>query len=311
MSKSVIKKEKSWFSTVLFTVLTIFSLIMIVLLYWAIITSVKNESDFTMGKNYFGLPKDYYNNNNLLNIWQWNWSNFITITKYFTVTGVVRNGRDVSVPFDMQVVYTVMYACGGAFVATACPCLVAYARKRYDYKFLTVLDYIVLFAMIVPIVGSQASMISLLHSFNIYDTFLALYLQKFNFANMYYLVFVAVFKGVSKEYYEAAGIDGANEFQILTQIALPLVLTSFGLVFLLFFVQFWNDYQTLLVYAPSHPTIAYGLFRVLTDATGSSERGYTTVQMAGCVLITLPVIVLFIIFKDKLMGNVSIGGVKE
>lgn len=310
MEKNSIRNRASWFSVVLYAVLTIFSVIMVILLYWALITAVKTERDFTLGANYFGLPKDYLSGK-ILHVWQWNWKNFITISKYFTVRGVSRNGVDVAIPFSTQITYTLIYAGGCAFFATACPCLVAYARRKFNYKFLPILDVIVIFAMIIPIVGSQISMVSLLHSLNLYDTFTALFLQKFNFVNMYYLVFSAVFQGVSKEYYEAASIDGANECQMLFLIALPLVLTSFGLIYLLFFVQFWNDYQTLLVYAPSHPSIAYGLFRVMTDATGTSERGYTTVQMAGCIMITIPVVILFIIFKDKLMGNITIGGVKE
>ena len=310
MKKSSIKNRTSWFGVLLCTVLVIFTLILTMLLLWALITSVKDDRDFTIGQNYFGLPKDYFADK-LLPIWDWKWKNFTTITKYFTVTGVSRNGRDVAIPFITQGIYTLYYTIGCAFLAVLCPCIVAYARRKYDYKFLKLFDSVVIITMIVPIVGSQASMLSLLHSLGIYDTFIGLYLQKFNFTNMYYFVFLAIFQGVSKEYYEAASIDGANELQVMLKVALPLVVTTFGLVFLLMFIQFWNDYQTLLVYAPSHPSITYGLFRVLTDSSGSSERGSTSVQMAGCVLVTLPVVILFIIFRNKLMGNVSLGGVKE
>lgn len=165
--------------------------------------------------------------------------------------------------------------------------------------------------MTVPIVGAQASMLSLMHRLGIYDTFLGLYMQKFTFGNMYYLMFSAIFKGVSRDYYEAGYIDGATEFQVMTKIALPLILISFGLVFLLHFIEYWNDYHTLLIYAPSHPSIVYGLFRVMTDSTGSSVRGQIPVQMAACTIITLPVVTLFIIFRNQLMGNLTIGGVKE
>ncbi len=170
---------------------------------------------------------------------------------------------------------------------------------------------IVLLTMIIPIVGSSMSMVDFMYKMRLYDTFPGLYVQKFNFANMYYLIFSGVFKGVSKEYYEAAHIDGASEWLVMTRIAFPLVMTTFGLVVLLHFIQYWNDYSTLLVYAPSHPTIAYGLYRIMTDPTGSSDRGSTPVQMAGCILIVLPTMILFLIFRDKLMGNLTIGGVKE
>ncbi|MBQ9756192.1 MAG: carbohydrate ABC transporter permease [Clostridia bacterium] len=310
MKKSSIKNKSSWFSALLFAVLIVFSVILVFLLLWALNTSVKNDRDFTIGQNYFGLPKDYFTEQ-ILAPWQWEWKNFTTIIQYFTVTGVQRNGMDVEIPFQFQVFYTLMYTVGSAFFNVLCPCLVAYARRKYDYGFLKIFDAVVIITMIIPIVGSQASMLSFLHSLNIYDTFLGLYIQKFYFANMYYFVFLASFKSVSKEYFEAASIDGANEFQTMLKVGLPLILNTFGLIFLLKFVEFWNDYQTLLVYAPSHPSITYALFRVLTDSSGNSDRGSTPVQMAGCVIVTLPVVVLFIIFKDKLMGNISMGGVKE
>ena len=309
MKKSTIKVKASWFSILLCAVLVIFTIILSVLLLWALITALKEDRDFSIGQNYFGLPKDYFADKVLLP-WEWQWKNFTTITKYFTVTGVARNGRDISIPFFTQIVYTIIYTVGCSFLAALSPCLIAYVRRRFNYGFLKIFDSVVIITMIVPIVGSQASMLSLLHSLKIYDTFGGLYLQKFNFTNMYYFVFLATFQNVSKSYYEAASIDGANELQIMINVAFPLVANTFGLVFLLMFIQFWNDYQTLLVYAPSHPSITYGLFRVLTDSSGSSERGSTPVQMAGCVLVTLPVIVLFIIFRDKLMGNLTMGGIK-
>ena len=185
------------------------------------------------------------------------------------------------------------------------------ALHPLEKTFNKVIDIIVIISMSLPIIGADSAMISLMHQLNIYDTFPGLYMQKFYFGNMYYLMFSAIFKGVSKEYYEAAYIDGATEWQVMVKVAIPLVLTSFGLVFLLHFITFWNDYHTLLVYAPSHPTITYGLFKVMTEPSGSSVRGQTTVQMAGCTLITLPVVILFIIFRNKLMGNLTIGGVKE
>jgi ABC-type glycerol-3-phosphate transport system permease component len=131
------------------------------------------------------------------------------------------------------------------------------------------------------------------------------------FSTYYVLLLRNFFYGINGSLEEAAQLDGASELKIMLKIALTLVASSFGLIFLLLFIGYWNDYQTLLLYAPSHPSVAYGLFRVMTDSTGASERGSTPVQMAGCILIVIPVFTLFIIFRNKLMGNLTIGGVKE
>ena len=308
------KKSISPIAIILGAVLVLYTVILLSLLYWGVITAMKSNDDFVLGNNNFlGLPRLYYKGQGgILAPWQWEFGNFAKVAEFFDVKDLIRNGRRIrSIPFTTQITYTLFYSLGCSFFATLCPCIVAYATQKFKYGFNKVIDIIVIICMTVPIIGAQASMLSLMHGVGIYDTFLGLYMQKFNFGNMYYLMFSAIFKGVSKDYYEAGYIDGATEFQIMMKIGLPLVLTSFGLVFLLNFITYWNDYHTLLIYAPSHPTIAYGLFKVMTDPTGSSVRGQTPVQMAGCTLITLPVVALFIVFRNKLMGNLTIGGVKE
>ena len=308
------KKTISPVSIILGAILVLYSIILLLLLYWGVITSMKSNNDFVLGENNFlGLPRLYYKGQGgVLAPWEWEFENFSKVTQFFDIKDLVRNGRRIrSIPYATQIIYTLLYSVGCSFFATLCPCIVAYATQKFNKGFNKVIDILVIISMTVPIIGSQSSMLSLMHGLGIYDTFPGLYIQKFYFGNMYYLMFSAVFKGVSKEYYEAAYIDGASEWQVMVKIAFPLVLTSFGLVFLLHFITYWNDYQTLLIYAPSHPTIVYGLFRVMTDSSGASARGQVPVQMAGCTLVTLPVILLFIIFRNKLMGNLTIGGVKE
>ncbi len=308
--KKTMKDKQSIAVIVLGVGLMLYAVILLLLLFWGVLTSLKTDDDFLLRQNYFFLPKDP-DTGNLLWPWDWDWANYSSATTFLKITGLYRNGRPVSVPFETQVFYSIIYAGGCALVGALCPCLMAYATSKYDYKICRVIDSIVVIVMIVPIVGAQISLVSLLHSLKIYDTWLGIFLPKMSFTGMYYLMFSAIFKGVSKEYYEAATIDGASELTLLVKIAFPLVINSFALIVLLLFIQYWNDYQTLLIYAPSHPTITYGLFRIMTDPTGSSERGSTGVQMASCVIIATPIIILFIIFRNKLMGNLTIGGVKE
>lgn len=310
------KKSISPASVALCVLLVVYSLVLILVIYWAFITSVKTNNDYGVGdikNNFLGLPRFFKTERgDVLAPWDWAWGNFASVFKFFNIE-VDREGwpNDTVITFPMQVIYTVIYSVGCAFFATLCPCIVAYATRKFNYAFNKVIDIIVIICMTVPIIGAQASMLSLMHATELYDSFPGLFMQKFNFGNMYYLMFSAIFKGVSKDYYEAGYIDGASELQIMTRIAIPLVLTSFGLVFLLNFITYWNDYNTLLVYAPSHPTLGLALFQIITSPPGDTERGYPVVQMAACMIITMPVLVLFIIFRNKMMGNLSLGGVKE
>jgi ABC-type glycerol-3-phosphate transport system permease component len=133
--------------------------------------------------------------------------------------------------------------------------------------------------------------------------------MKGHFISIYYLIFHARFKTFPKSFEEAASIDGAGHFRILFQIMLPMVKNLFWTVFLLQFIQFWNDYYTPLVYMPSYPTLAYGMWYY----NNSRENVLTNIPMkiTGCILMLIPVLIIFSIFGKRLMVNLIEGGDKE
>ena len=204
---------------------------------------------------------------------------------------------------------TMAYAVGSAFIQTFVPCIVGYMTAKFDYKFSRFINTLVIVLMVLTIVGSAPSEMQILTSLGLFDTMIGNYIQKFNFLGMYYLIFYAAFKNMPNDFTEAGYVDGASELRVMVQIAIPMVMTIIGTVFLIKFIDFWNDYQTPLLYMPSYAMLARGLFNLTQLAQGD----FATVpfRMAGCMLFAIPVLVLFIIFKEKLMGNLSMGGVKE
>ena len=143
------------------------------------------------------------------------------------------------------------------------------------------------------------------NAFNFTNNLLGICLMKCKYAGLYFLVFYATFRGVSWTYAEAAQIDGAGHFKIFIQIMLPLIKSTAFAVFILLFIEFWNDYYTPMIFLPLAPTMSYGLFVFQTD-NGAS----VPIQLAACLLTCLPILVLFVAFKDKIMGNVTMGGIK-
>ena len=132
--------------------------------------------------------------------------------------------------------------------------------------------------------------------------------MKANFLGMYFLVFYATFKGLPMAYTEAAKIDGANNMRILLRIVLPLAKNTFFTVMLINFIAFWNDYQTPLIYLPSYPTIALGMYHMAS--TTENGMSYVPMRMTGAVLMMIPIMVLFMLFHKRLLGNVTVGGIK-
>ena len=74
---------------------------------------------------------------------------------------------------------------------------------------------------------------------------------------------------------------------------------------LLTFVQFWNDYQIPMVYIPSHPVAAYGMFQFNQRPTSDVPT-----KIAYMLIVALPIIIVFVAFHKRLMTNLTVGGIK-
>ena len=122
-------------------------------------------------------------------------------------------------------------------------------------------------------------------------------------------MFYAFFESLSDAYIEAAEIDGASQLRIFLYIIVPLGIKMIGSVALIHGVQFWNDYQAPLLYTPTLPTISYGVY-YLVNVGGNAELKTVPGTITCCMLLALPLLVVFIALRNKLMGNMSMGGIK-
>lgn len=297
------KKHLTVTFTVIGIVMALYSLFMMVLLFWGFFTSVKASSGVfnLFRKNEFGLPQGWP--------WQWQWSNYVVIFDYIYVD-VYTNISRTRVNAIGMLINTLIYAFGGAAVATIVPLIAAYATAKVNYKFNVVIDSIVLVCMAIPIVGAQPSELQVLKTLNIYDTWVGHFVQHGHIISIYYLVLQASCRGVPITYSEAAEIEGAGYYSIMFRIVLPLVKTVIMTIFLMQFIACWNNYTYPLVYLKSHPTLAYGVF-YLVFINGENIISNEPMRMAGSFILFTPILVLFLIFKDVLMQNLSMGGLKE
>lgn len=295
---SLKKSKPRLFYIVVFVILFAYVISIFMPIIWGFFTSLKDQTEFR--NNVVGLPKGWP--------WEWKWMNYINVTDGLYEQITTDEGR-FYVRFPMMLANTIAYAGGSAIIQTLVPCIVGYMTAKFDYKFSRFINLMVVILMVIPIVGAAPSEIQILKTLHLFDNMVGNYIQKFNFLGMYYLVFYAAFKTLPNDYLEAAYVDGASEFRVMVQIALPMVGTVMGTVLLIKFIDFWNDYQTPLLYLPSYATLARGLFSL----SQRSQGDFATVpfRMAGCMVLALPILILFLIFKEKLMGNISMGGIKE
>ncbi len=277
----------SWALTVL---LILYSVLLILMFLWCLMTSFKDTFDYIM--NPFGLPKE------------WKWSNYSILFDTIRVQTATKRW----VYMDEMFLNSLLYSLGCTIAATMTPCIVAYLTAKYKFRLNKVIHTIVIVAMILPIVGSLPSELQLVKTLGFYDHMWGMFILKANFLGMYFLVFYAVFKSLSWEYAEAAFVDGAGHFTVMVRIMLPLVKSTIFAVAIMVFIGFWNDYQIPMLYIPSWATVAYGLFQF--SNIGEEGASSVSIVMAGSILVMLPMIIVFIIFKDKFIGNLTVGGIK-
>ena len=208
----------------------------------------------------------------------------------------------------MMFVYALVYSLGCSFFNTLVPCITAYLCARFPFKFSKVIHTVVIIVMILPIIGSLPSEIQMSKTFGLYDQLWGLWIMKAHFLGMYFLVMYGNFKSLPMAYTEAAKIDGAGNMSVLIRVILPLVKNTFFTIMLINFIGFWNDYQTPLIYMPSYPTIALGMY----EMTNTTENGMSRVnmRMAGSMLMLIPILALFLAFHKRLLGNLTVGGLK-
>lgn len=288
-----ISRRMDAFQIILYVIVAVYCLSMIYVLLFGLINSLKDATDFEW-LNPFGFPHKEFG---------WKFDNYSKVLKEFKVSSMSMGGEEVG--FMGMFVNSLLYAVFMSLFSMATQIMVAYAIAKYDFRLKPLLYGVAVIVMLLPIIGSLASEVQMADTFNFRNNLLGICLMKCKYAGLYFLVFYATFRSVSWTYAEAAQIDGAGHLKIFIEIMLPLIKSTVFAVFILLFIEFWNDYYTPMIFLPQSPTMSYGLFVFQTD-----NRASQPIQLAACLLTCLPILVLFVVFKNKIMGNVTMGGLK-
>ena len=259
---------------------------------WVVVSTFKDSLQFRF--NHFGIPKPF------------------TLENYANVFSKMYI-QNIDPPYEKVYVPKLMfnglsYSILNVISANITDMMVAYACTKYESKFGKFLYAFAIVTMILPLVGSLGASLRLYKMLGLYKNFFGIILAHAGWGGTTFLLFCGVFKGVANDYRDAAFVDGAGHWRVFITIMIPMIRTSIIALCILGFIGSWNDYMTPLVYLPNYPTIAYGLFtfRNSTD----SLVAQIPMQLTGCVVVMVPIIILFVCFRNKIMGNLSIGGLK-
>ncbi len=295
MKKSVNKK---WFSigrTIIFTVLALYTISVLAMYIWGILSSLKGKIEFQ--ENIFGLPKGAP--------WNWRWENYALVFERMRVN-TPNNG---TARFMDMLRNSLIFTIVGGLICNFTTWLVAYLVTRFArYKASGIIYTMNIIFMTMPVLGNTPSALAIYSTLGWFNNYLFIIFNNIAFTGMYFLIYTAFIKGLGKEFYESAYVDGAGNFTVMMKIAFPLTSSMFFVALLLLCIDRWNDYMTMAIWLPDFPSIAYGIWY----STTSSDSGlaFPSLRIASCVLLMLPLLILFIFFQKPIMGNLRLGAIK-
>lgn len=278
--KKNIKRSKVM-NIVVCIIFALYTLTLLYPLFWALLASLKTNEEFMLA-NRNGFPID------------WTFANYVTAYESMSVTGVSM----IAMLFN-----SFWYSGVGAFLNVFVCATSAYVLSRYKFIGQKFIYGLAMLVMVLPIVGALPSEYRVYHILGIADSPLILLTQVGGFG-FNFIVLYGIFKGIAKDYMEAAFVDGAGHFTVFFRIMLPQVTGTMLALFLVMFIGRWNDYNTPLLYMRDMPTLSTGLFIYKSIMDRQMQM---PVYFAGIFICCIPPVILYAFFQKSIM-DVSIGG---
>lgn len=184
-----------------------------------------------------------------------------------------------------------------------------YGLSRFKFRFKGALTYTILTTQVLPGSLLIVPLYIIMGNLKLLDTHLGLILAYATFSVPFCTwMMKGFFDTISTSIDEAAMVDGASRFKLFTAIIIPLTAPGLVATGLFSFITGWNEYLFASVFMKSYKnwTLPVGI--------ASFQGQYTTnwgTIMAGSVLITLPVVVLFLVLQKHLVSGMTAGAVKQ
>ena len=188
--------------------------------------------------------------------------------------------------------------------------LAAYAVARLEFPGKRILLGTALAITVFPIISIATPLFNLWRTIGLYDTWLGLIIPYLSFSiPLSVYVLSAFFREIPWEMEQAAQVDGATAWQAFRKVIVPLAAPGVFTAAILTFFAIWNDFVfgiTLTSTEAARPVPA-----ALAFFSGASQFSQPTAPIAAAsVLVTIPVIILVLLFQQKIVAGLTNGAVK-
>lgn len=184
---------------------------------------------------------------------------------------------------------------GSTFLMMVTAIMVAYALAKIPFKGRNTINNFILFQMFFPAIILLIPTFLVIQRIGMYDSYWGMILPK---AMSLWAVFMYTnfFRAIPKTFIEAAKLDGASDLQIMFKIVMPMSKSITTVIFLFLFMERWTEllWDMLVVKSDNMLTL-----NVLLSQMFGPYGGYPGPMYAASVLLTMPIIIIFLIFSKK------------
>lgn len=194
-------------------------------------------------------------------------------------------------------------------IGTAVSVLAGYAFGTMKFRGSNILFYIFMIGLVMPFESTVVPLYYNLRAFNLIDSYWGVILPEVALYSAFGIFWMrSFFRSMPPALVDAARIDGATSWRVLTDVLLPLARPAIITLATLFFIWSWNEFLLSIVVLTS-PEVqtapaGLGLFvgQRLSDIPGLS---------AGAIIISIPILILYVLLNRKIISGLLQGAVKE
>ena len=262
--------------------LAFWALVVLFPFYWMVLTSFKSYGSY----NSEYIPKLFVSSPTL--------ENYISAFSEVNLAGY----------FGNTVLFTVITTGVMLFVTI----LAAYAFARLKFKGKNIVFTLFLSLMMIPNELVVITNFVTITNWNLRNTFMGLILP--SITSVFYIYLLKEnFEQVTEELYKAAKVDGLSDWEYLWKVLLPVCSPTVVTITILKVIECWNSYvwPRLITDNEKYYLVSNGIQEIRENGFG---RENIPAMMAAVVVISIPLIILFLLFHNKIMEGVKRGGTK-
>ena len=269
-------------NVVIYTLLILWAVMVLFPFYWMILTSVKSYSSYN---------SEY-------------------VPSFFTLSPTMQNYIDAFTTVSLgrylwnTLIFTVITTAIMLIVIT----LAAFAFARLEFRGKNIAFALFLSLMMIPNELVIITNFVTITNLDLRNSFLGLILP--SVTSVFYIYLLREnFAQIPDELYYAAKVDGTSDLRYLRKVMIPICRPTLITIIILKVIECWNSYvwPRLITDDPNYYLVSNGIQEIRENGFG---RENIPAMMAAVVVISLPLILLFFLFRKKIMAGVSQGGIK-